>query len=161
MVKKILRKVFYNLWFDGYQDEAIKRFHEIKKVDFPRLNRSEAVRLMMDTAIRTLKLVALLTFLLAATTGYGQSPIDFTNKDNQVTGLATFVFAATTYQILRKRLDVPKLPAYLISHISAAALSLAHDHYKDGSPGRISRQKQYSMLVGITFSTVITLNLFE
>ena len=86
--------------------------------------------------------------------------IDFADPTNQVNALAVYALASTTYAILRKN-KVAKLPAYLISHVAAAGLSVAYDQYLDDSKGYVSRSRQGTAAAALIVSTIISINVFD
>ena len=112
-----------------------------------------------------LYLIVVLFALIASNTAYaekglGPEPlIDIANPRTQVNALAAYALATTTYAILRKN-DVPKLPAFLISHVGTAGLSLAYDHYLDDSRGYVSRSRQGTTALALVVGAAISINVF-
>lgn len=127
-----------------------------KREDLP-ITKAAVYRKIFEAGLKALGLVALLFSLNAQ----GAQPIDFGDSETQITILATYAFAHITYQLLRKRAGMAKLPAWIISHVGAASLSLAHDHYADGSRGYISRSKQWGAVMSLSISTVLSIHLFD
>ena len=84
---------------------------------------------------------------------------DIADPQTQVNALAAYALATTTYAILRKN-DVPKLTAFVISHVGAAALSVAYDQYLDDSKGYVSRSRQGTTALALVIGATISINVF-